>query len=74
MNVRKNASLTPAGQDLLAQRVDSVWTVRKVAPAAGISPRTATKWMSHGGLIGDPSRAAMLVMSLYPGKAQSTSS
>ena len=47
MNVHKNARLTPAGRGLLAQRVYGGWTVRKAAAAAGISTRTAFKWMAR---------------------------
>ena len=53
MNVHKNARLTPAGRDLLAQRVDGGWTVRKAAAAAGISTRTASKWIARHRLGGE---------------------
>jgi transposase InsO family protein len=53
MNVHKNARLTPAGRDLLAQRVDGGWTVRKAAAAAGISTRTAFKWLARHRLGGE---------------------
>ena len=35
MNVHENARLTPTGRDLLAQRVDGGWTVRKAASDRG---------------------------------------
>jgi hypothetical protein len=47
MNVHKNARLTPAGRDLLTQRVDGGRTFRKAAAAAGVSTRTASKWMAR---------------------------
>ena len=47
MNVHKNARLTPAGRALLADRVDRGWTARAAADAAGVSLRTARKWMGR---------------------------
>lgn len=47
MNVHKNARLTPAGRALLAERVAGGWTVKAAADAAGISRRTAHKWLAR---------------------------
>jgi transposase InsO family protein len=47
MNVHKNARLTPAGRALLARRVSSGWTARAAAEAAGVSVRTARKWIGR---------------------------
>ena len=45
MNVHKSARLTPSGRALLAERVGSGWTVKAAALAAGVSTRTAHKWL-----------------------------
>ena len=47
MNVHKNARLTPAGRALLAGRVSQGWTAQSAAQAAGVSLRTARKWISR---------------------------
>ena len=47
MNVHKNARLTPAGRALLARRVASGWTAKSAAEAAGVSLRTARKWIGR---------------------------
>ena len=47
MNVHKNARLTPAGRALLARRVSQGWTAKAAAEAAGISLRTARKWIGR---------------------------
>lgn len=47
MNVHKNARLTPAGRALLAKRVEGGWPVKAAAEAAGISRRTASKWLDR---------------------------
>ena len=47
MNVHKNARLTPAGRALLARRVSSGWTAKAAADAAGMSLRTARKWLDR---------------------------
>ena len=47
MNVHKNARLTPAGRALLADRVESGWAVGPAAEAAGVSRRTAHKWLAR---------------------------
>jgi len=53
MNVHKNARLTPSGRALLAKRVMSGWTVKAAAEAAGVSVRTAHKWMGRHRLGGE---------------------
>jgi transposase InsO family protein len=47
MNVHKNARLTPAGRALLARRVSQGWTAKSAAEAAGVSLRTARKWIGR---------------------------
>ena len=47
MNVHKNARLTPSGRALLAERVSSGWTAKAAAQAAGVSLRTARKWIGR---------------------------
>ena len=47
MNVHKNARLTPAGRALLAWRVSQGWTAQAAAEAAGVSLRTARKWIGR---------------------------
>ena len=47
MNVHKNARLTPAGRALLADRVSQGWTAQAAADAAGVSLRTARKWIGR---------------------------
>lgn len=47
MNVHKNARLTPSGRALLADRVEGGWTVKAAAGAAGVSRRTAHKWLTR---------------------------
>jgi len=53
MNVHKNARLTPAGRALLADRVANGWTVKAAAEAAGVSRRTAHKWLARHRLGGE---------------------
>jgi transposase InsO family protein len=47
MNVHKNARLTAAGRELLVDRIGSGWRVAQAAEAAGISRRTAYKWLDR---------------------------
>ena len=47
MNVHKNARLTPCGRALLVQRVVLGWSVRRAASAAGVSERTAYRWLGR---------------------------
>ncbi|MDO9224178.1 MAG: IS481 family transposase [Caulobacter sp.] len=53
MNVHKNARLTPSGRALLADRVACGWTVKAAAGAAGVSRRTAHKWLVRHRLGGE---------------------
>ena len=46
MNIHENARTTPTSRELLVSRVlEHSWTPREAALAAGISPRTAYKWL-----------------------------
>lgn len=48
MNIHKHARLTPSGRALLVQRVlQEGWQVAVAAEAAGISRRTAYKWLAR---------------------------
>jgi hypothetical protein len=47
MNVHKNARLTSAGRELLGRRVSQGWTAQAAAEAAGVSLRTARKWIGR---------------------------
>jgi transposase InsO family protein len=47
MNMHKNARLTPSGRALLARRVSNGWTAKAAAAAAGVSLRTARKWIGR---------------------------
>ena len=47
MNVHKNARLTPSGRVLLVQRIDQGWSVRRAAGSAGVSERTAYRWLGR---------------------------
>lgn len=67
MNIHENARTTPASRALLVRRmVEQGWTTRHAAEAAGISTRTAYKWLrryrTEGacGLRDRPSRARHL--------------
>ena len=53
MNMHKNARLTPSGRALLADRVMRGWTVKAAAEAAGVSVRTAHKWLGRHRLGGE---------------------
>ncbi len=53
MNVHKNARLTPSGRALLADRVERGWSVKAAAEAAGVSRRTAHKWLGRHRLGGE---------------------
>ena len=53
MNVHKNARLTPSGRALLASRVEAGWPVKAAAGAAGVSVRTAYKWLGRHRLGGE---------------------
>lgn len=46
MTIHRNARLTPAARRLLVHRVRSQgWLVKEAAGAAGVSRRTAHKWL-----------------------------
>src|ERR1700740_1113015 len=48
MNVHKNARLTPLGRARMVSRiVDEGWSVMASAEAAGVSERTAQKWLGR---------------------------
>ena len=48
MNLHGNARLTPASRELLCRRVrDDGWTVAEAAFAAGVSERTAYRWLAR---------------------------
>jgi transposase InsO family protein len=47
MNTHKNARLTVAGRALLVKRVQSGWSVKAAAEAAGVSRRTTYKWLER---------------------------
>ena len=53
MNVHENARLTPAGRELLAQRIESGWSMVSATTAAGVSTRTASKWLARHRLGGE---------------------
>jgi transposase InsO family protein len=53
MNVHQNARLTPAGRELLAERISKGWPVKAAALAAGVSRRTAHKWLARHRLGGE---------------------
>ena len=48
MNVHKNARLTPAGRAVMIRRIEEEgWPVRRAAEAAGVSARTAHRWLDR---------------------------
>ena len=48
MNVHKNARLTPIGRAVMISRIeDEGWPVARAAEAAGLSRRTASKWLGR---------------------------
>lgn len=48
MNVHKNARLTPLGRAVMISRIeDEGWPVRRAAEAAGVSTRTAYRWLGR---------------------------
>ncbi len=53
MNMHKNARLTPAGRALLVRRVSMGWRAQAAADAAGVSVRTARKWIGRHRLGGE---------------------
>ena len=54
MNVHKNARLTPTGRAVMISRIeDEGWPVRRAARAAGVSARTAYRWLGRHRLGGE---------------------
>lgn len=48
MNVHENARLTPSGRAVMVSRIeDQGWPVRRAAQAAGVSRRTAYRWLAR---------------------------
>lgn len=47
MNMHKNARLTPSGRVLLVERILGGWAVKQAATAAGVSERTAYRWLGR---------------------------
>jgi transposase InsO family protein len=47
MNMHKNARLTPSGRALLTDRIETGWRTDAAALAAGVSVRTARKWLKR---------------------------
>jgi transposase InsO family protein len=47
MKLHANARLSPNGRRLLIDRIETGWDVRDAAQAAGISVRTARKWLAR---------------------------
>jgi transposase InsO family protein len=48
MNVHKNARLTPLGRAVMISRIeDEGWSLARAAKAAGLSKRTASKWLGR---------------------------
>ena len=48
MNAHKNARLTPYSRELMIERIrNRGWTVSRAAEAAGVSERTAYKWLAR---------------------------
>ena len=48
MNAHKNARLTPFSRELMIERIrNQGWTVARAAEAAGVSERTAYKWLAR---------------------------
>jgi transposase InsO family protein len=47
MNIHENARTTPASRYLLVRRIQDGWAPLDVATAAGISPKTAYKWLGR---------------------------
>jgi len=55
MNVHENARMTVRGRALLVERIDSQgWPVMRAASAAGVSERTAYKWLARYRAAGEP--------------------
>ena len=54
MKLHANARLSPIGRRLLINRVEGEgWTVQAAAESAGVSERTARKWIARWRLEGE---------------------
>ena len=54
MKLHANARLSVKGRELLVDRVENAgWSLAKAAEAAGVSDRTASKWLAFN-RVGDP--------------------
>ncbi|MBV8943564.1 MAG: helix-turn-helix domain-containing protein, partial [Solirubrobacterales bacterium] len=48
MKLHANARLSVRGRELLVDRVENLgWSLRKAAEAAGVSDRSASKWLAR---------------------------
>ena len=47
MNIHKNARMTVHGRVLLVERIEAGWRVAEAAGSAGVSERTAYKWLGR---------------------------
>jgi len=47
MNVHHNARLTPRGREVMVDRIERGWPVARAAEAAGVSARTAYRWLGR---------------------------
>jgi transposase InsO family protein len=47
MNVHENARLTPSGRAVMVSRIEAGWPVKRAAEAAGVSARTAYRWLER---------------------------
>jgi transposase InsO family protein len=69
-----NARSCPASRRLMCERVDEGWTVEDAADAAGISERTAYRWLSRwrsgDGVLADRSSAPRRVPSRTPKRVE----
>jgi transposase InsO family protein len=54
MKLHANARLSPNGRRLLIDRIEAGWDARDAAQAAGISVRTARKWLARWRAEGEP--------------------
>ena len=55
MKLHANARLSVKGRELLVERIELAgWSLTKAAMAAGVSDRTARKWLARYGAEGPP--------------------
>jgi transposase InsO family protein len=67
MNIHSSARTSPAGRGLLVRRITELgWTVREAAEAAGVSARTAYKWLAR---FDDDGEAGLLDRSSRPNRS-----